>query len=160
MGGLLCGATIFLSAVLLFLVMVQLLDPQNQVDEKSYTEFRQLISDTSFHIAKVEITRIPEGYMLTGERKLSPQEDATETRLAPQYSYDSTAANLDPTINPKNQLPPVVQLTVVAVDEATFGRIQAGAVPPDFGKRRQNRIWPPREMKAAAHDLALATTRH
>lgn len=65
--------------------------------------------------------------------KLSPQEDVTETRLAPQYSYDSTAANSDPTINPKNQLPPVIQLTVVAVDEATFGRIQAGAVPPDFG---------------------------
>ena len=65
--------------------------------------------------------------------KLSPQEDATESRLAPQYAYDSTATNADPTINPKNQLPPVVQVTLVAVDEATFNRMQTGATAPDLG---------------------------
>jgi len=65
--------------------------------------------------------------------KLSPQEDPTESKLAPNYSYDSTSTNPDPTINPKNQLPPVMQLTVVAVDEATFSRMQTGTVAPDLG---------------------------
>ncbi len=51
--------------------------------------------------------------------------------LAPTYSYDSTNTSVmysgvtitDPRINPKNQLPPVVQLTMVAVDEKSAARL-------------------------------------
>lgn len=42
------------------------------------------------------------------------------TNLAPSYSYDSTAKNAKAAINPRNQLPPVVMVTMVAVDEASF----------------------------------------
>jgi len=59
-------------------LLVQVLEPQNQIEDKSYSEFRTLIADTSFHIASVKITRIPEGYELIGERKLSPQEEAAQ----------------------------------------------------------------------------------
>ncbi len=43
--------------------------------------------------------------------------------LAPQYAYDSTKTNSDPEINPKNQLPPVVQVTMVAIDETSASQL-------------------------------------
>lgn len=65
--------------------------------------------------------------------KLSPAEDPTGTILAPSYSYDTTtigaAASLSGTaaaaVNSKNQLPPIVQVTMVAVDETSFNRFQS-----------------------------------
>ncbi len=65
--------------------------------------------------------------------KLSAQEDPTESRLAPNYLYDSTVENADPQINPKNQLPPVLQVTMVAIDEVSAKRLASGSTPPDFG---------------------------
>lgn len=64
--------------------------------------------------------------------RLTSQEDATGTKLAPQYRYDSTftgeATSLSGTaaaaVNSKNQLPPIVQVTMVAVDEASYARFQ------------------------------------
>ena len=53
--------------------------------------------------------------------------------LAPKYSYDSTAGNSNPSLNPRNQLPPVVQVTMVAVDEASFKRLSPDTTAPDFG---------------------------
>lgn len=65
--------------------------------------------------------------------KLTPQEDPTGAALAPGYSYSSgttgQAAQLSGTaaaaVNSKNQLPPVIQVTMVAADEASYGRLQA-----------------------------------
>lgn len=79
----------------------------------------------------------------------------TDSSLSPYYLYDSTSTsnngltspnNQPPVVNtprgrvdlnPKNQLPSVVQVTMVAVDEASFQRYQANqrdrTVPPDFG---------------------------
>ncbi len=65
--------------------------------------------------------------------KLSVQDDPGGARLAPSYLYDSTATNADPTVNPKNQLPPVVQVTLVAIDEATAKRLDQGPAMPDLG---------------------------
>ncbi len=65
--------------------------------------------------------------------KLSKEEDPTGTALAPSYSYDSTATNADPNLNPKNQLPPLIQVTLVAMDETSAARIANGATPPDLG---------------------------
>ena len=54
--------------------------------------------------------------------------------LAPNYSYDSTATNSDPALNSKNQLPPLVEITLVAVDERSFGRFQGSLTSPkDLG---------------------------
>ena len=52
--------------------------------------------------------------------KLAPGEDPTGTLLSPSYTYDSTVTNGNADINPKNQLPPVVMVSMVAVDEASF----------------------------------------
>lgn len=65
--------------------------------------------------------------------KLSTQEDATGALLAPAYAYDSTATKADARINPKNQLPPVVQVVMVAIDEASALHLANGPTMPDFG---------------------------
>lgn len=48
--------------------------------------------------------------------------------LAPTYGYDSTGTNGDNRINPKNQLPPVVQLTMVAVDEKSAEKLGLSSI--------------------------------
>jgi uncharacterized protein (TIGR02599 family) len=57
--------------------------------------------------------------------QLSPEQDSTGTALAPSYSYDSTAINAPPTVNSQNQLPPVVQVTMVAIDEISAKRMSS-----------------------------------
>jgi uncharacterized protein (TIGR02599 family) len=55
----------------------------------------------------------------------------TDTSLAPKYSYDSTdTTQSDPNLDPKNQLPPVIQVTIVAVDEISYKRYQQGLTRP------------------------------
>ena len=58
------------------------------------------------------------------------------SNLAPNYSYDTTdTSQADANLNPHNQLPPEVLVTMVAVDEATFGRLQgSSATMPDYTK--------------------------
>jgi uncharacterized protein (TIGR02599 family) len=54
--------------------------------------------------------------------------------LAPDYLYDSTIRRSDPMLNPSSQLPPVIELTFVAVDEKSFARFQGDATTPrDLG---------------------------
>ena len=49
--------------------------------------------------------------------------------LAPKYTYDSALtknagqSGSDPRVNPKNQLPPVLQITMVAIDETSAARL-------------------------------------
>ena len=43
--------------------------------------------------------------------------------LRADLAYDSTKTNSDPEINPKNQLPPVVQVTMVAIDETSASQL-------------------------------------
>jgi uncharacterized protein (TIGR02599 family) len=44
--------------------------------------------------------------------------------LAPRYTYDTTTNIVaSPEINPKNQLPPVIQVTMVAIDENSAARM-------------------------------------
>lgn len=47
-------------------------------------------------------------------------------KLAPNYSYDSNDVSLD---NPQ-QVPPLVHVTMVAVDESSAVRFESGAAPP------------------------------
>ena len=73
--------------------------------------------------------------------KLSPQDEnalpsppaVAGTALAPNYTYDTTVANSNSAIDSVNQLPPVVQVTMVAVDENSFSRlIQSGTTMPNL----------------------------
>lgn len=65
--------------------------------------------------------------------KLSRTDDPTETLLAPGYSYDSTQSKPNAEINPRNQLPPMLQITMVAIDEASAARLANGTAMPDLG---------------------------
>jgi uncharacterized protein (TIGR02599 family) len=54
--------------------------------------------------------------------------------LAPNYLYDSaptTAAYKDGRVNPVHQLPPLLQVTLVAMDETSAQRMNLGAKPGD-----------------------------
>ena len=57
------------------------------------------------------------------------------TSLAPQYTYDSTTTNANAYLDSKNQLPPEVQVTMVAIDEPSAIRLAAqnGSKAPNFG---------------------------
>jgi uncharacterized protein (TIGR02599 family) len=70
--------------------------------------------------------------------KLSSREDPTGANLAPSYAYDSTSDGpnglTDENCSTKNQLPPVIQVTMVAVDEASFRRFLGSATTmPSLG---------------------------
>ena len=67
--------------------------------------------------------------------KLAAGDVNNATQLSGSYSYDSTATNANATLNPKNQLPPVVNVTMVAIDENSASRLanRYGASIPDLG---------------------------
>jgi len=64
-----------------------------------------------------------------------------DASLAPNYRYDSTGVSMpttnlqDANLDPVNQLPPVVQVTMIAVDETSASRLQSltGTAMPDLG---------------------------
>ncbi len=102
--------TMILIGVAVFAILVQLIDSNNKVDEKNYSEFRQLISDSNYHIASVTVKRIGEGYELLGERKLSPEEeiDLREKKAAfkgPATHFRTLLPDIDaPMLETMNQL--------------------------------------------------------
>lgn len=68
--------------------------------------------------------------------RLSPREDAAGTALAPKYEYNSAD---DGSPDTRNQLPPVVQVAVVAIDEASALRMSANDV--EAVKTRLDRLF-------------------
>lgn len=67
--------------------------------------------------------------------RLAPLDDPDGTVIAPNYAYDSrTTASWSgsPPSQPvqAHQLPPTVQITMVAIDEASATRLQNGSTPP------------------------------
>jgi uncharacterized protein (TIGR02599 family) len=62
------------------------------------------------------------------------QTNATHSPLAPFYSYDSMGTHADPRLNPRNQLPPVVQFTMIAIDDKSADKLDLDATKADvFG---------------------------
>lgn len=62
--------------------------------------------------------------------KTAPEEDPTGTALAPSYAYDSTKSRPAP-FDSFHQLPPLIQVTMIALDETSAARIDSGeAAPP------------------------------
>ena len=51
-----------------------------------------------------------------------------DSALAQNYLYDSTVALDDPNLNSKHQLPPVIQATMVAIDETSANRLDHPAL--------------------------------
>jgi len=61
---------------------------------------------------------------------LPKSSDADGGSLAPGYEYDSRDKGSASTLN---QLPPLVEVILVAIDEASAKRFATGATPPDLG---------------------------
>ena len=64
--------------------------------------------------------------------KLSASDDPTGTLLAPGYIYDSTAMSGTASINPKNQLPPLIEVIMVVLDELSAARVCVGPTAPNL----------------------------
>jgi len=65
-----------------------------------------------------------------------PSVDVDGHRLAPAYAYDSVTTGQAASaaeLNSKHQLPPVVEITMVAIDEASAIKVESGASAPNFG---------------------------
>lgn len=62
--------------------------------------------------------------------KLPDKEDASGARLSPGYVYNSTNTSQTNTVN---QLPPLVQVIMVAIDENSAKRFESGATAPIYG---------------------------
>lgn len=62
--------------------------------------------------------------------------DRNGNALAPEYEYDSTQTGQGGArkeLNTLHQLPPIVEVTMVAIDDASAERIGRSSAPPDFG---------------------------
>lgn len=65
-----------------------------------------------------------------------PRVDPDGNRLSPTYGYDSTTvgqAAAGAELNSRHQLPPIVEVIMVAIDEPSAARLEQGSTPPEFG---------------------------
>jgi uncharacterized protein (TIGR02599 family) len=62
--------------------------------------------------------------------KLPEKEDPEADDLAPSFGYDSTDSSRTNTVN---QLPPLVQVVMVAIDESSAKRFENGNTAPTYG---------------------------
>lgn len=93
--------------------------------------------------------------------RLSPHDDATGQKLTTDYSYDSrkdaTAVPQPPTAN---QLPPMVQLTLVVISEASAVRLdrQSAAPPAEIESSLQGKFTTVANYKADLDNLQKELT--
>lgn len=60
--------------------------------------------------------------------------DGKDPWLVKDYKYDTTLSDPDPELNPKNQLPPTVQVVMVAIDRLSAQRLaEKNGTDPDLG---------------------------
>ena len=69
---------------------------------------------------------------LAKAEELPLQSNATHSPLAPLYSYDSTGTNINPQLNPRNQLPPIVQLTMIVIDDKSAEKLALDSSKADL----------------------------
>lgn len=97
-------------------------------------------------------------------------EDTTVSSLTTTYEYDSNIANANPTVSwaagspqpiTMNQLPPVVRVVLVALDERSMIRAQNGSNPPDLGFSYADVLQDPAKLEADLKKIgdALAAKR-
>src|SRR5690606_8244720 len=72
---------LLLAMVAASLLLVQVLDSGNRADEIPYSQFRKLVSDPAWPVTEVTITRVSEGYELTGLRGLTAEEEGIRRGL-------------------------------------------------------------------------------
>ena len=74
--------------------------------------------------------------------------------LAPDFRYDSTKTHADPRLNPRNQLPPVVEVTMVAIDEKSAARLNLTSADWDLFSVAQKF----KRTEQLTEDLSLEST--
>ena len=69
---------------------------------------------------------------LAKAEELPLQSNATHSPLAPLYSYDSTGTNINAQLNPRSQLPPIVQLTMIVIDDKSAEKLVLDSTKADL----------------------------
>ena len=99
----------------------------------AHTWFTNMLTSStpSTHVLAENVIALVFLPMLTSQDEQSliasgtiPASTVPGTALAPNYTYDSTVSSSNAALNSKNQLPPVVQVAMVAIDETSAARIQ------------------------------------
>jgi uncharacterized protein (TIGR02599 family) len=91
--------------------------------------------------------------------KLSDREDPSPSALTTDYSYDTRAAwSSGAQPSSMHQLPPVVRVVMVALDEGSVLRLGAGATAPDLGFDASAVFQEPDQLEADLETISAALT--
>ena len=118
--------------------LVEFLDPSDRLAVFTYTSGNSSYTGTDWFSAPLGTAgskRILADNViaLVVLPKLSSLDDPTGFALAPEMNYDSTTRLATPALNPRNQLPPVLEIAAVVVSDRSAARIAWGSSPPDLG---------------------------
>jgi uncharacterized protein (TIGR02599 family) len=139
--------------------LIEFLDPSDKLTLFTYTSGSSSYAGSEWFSSPLGIAgrkRILAENMiaLVALPKPSSLEDPTGYALAPDMNYDSTTRLPNPALNPRNQLPPVLEIAAVVVSERSAERMTWGNSPPDLGSD-----FSPLFRQAELMDSDLATLR-
>lgn len=92
----------------------------NSINQAEERPVRVLAENVVALVILPRLSQADESARGTGKPVLSPKYDYDSTRTS---NYQPPLSPPDPEINPKNQLPPVVQVIMVAIDEVSGARL-------------------------------------
>lgn len=125
--------------------LMELMQPSNELSIYQYSSGNPAYAGREWFTVSLPPVTVPPAVPTTPTRvlaenvvalvllpKLSKRDEEAlpGKKLSTDYFYDSTATHADPDINPKSQLPPIVQVTMVAIDETSAQRMAKGSTPP------------------------------
>ncbi len=128
--------------------LMEFQQPSEQLSVFKYTEANPAYAGKEWFVDAFKKTPVPSRVIaenivaLIIQPKLAPADEKqlrdsgvigsgvpAGTALAPNYLYDSTLGSSVPALNPKHQLPPVLSVTLVAVDEREVARLPSSELP-------------------------------
>lgn len=119
--------------------LMEFLEPANKLTLYGFTSGNKSYSGRDWFLQKMNLSSPPVHVLseniiaLILLPKMAASQDSTGVKLAPSYLYDSSAtSSSDPAINSKNQMPPMLMVTLVAIDEVSAKRLTSGNSPPGF----------------------------
>ena len=127
--------------------LMELMQPSNGLSIYSFTSGNPAYAGREWFSASLPLATQPPAVLPTSPTRVlaenivalilrprlsKKEEETTGKNLSKNYFYDSTVTDSDPDINPKSQLPPIIQVTMVAIDEASANRIANGSTRPAF----------------------------
>ncbi len=137
----------------------------NDSDKKPYNSsrgwFLDSIKPAGLDVLAPSVHVVAENIIaLIVQPKLSKKEDPTGIQLSKVFAYDSAPAVPPKAVQPitENQLPPIVQITMVAIDEASAARIAKGDTPPAFDDALKTLFTDATETKFADDLASLQAT--